>query len=102
MKAIFETVESHLQNKQVYFRKEIANVDLQTIAEARKVHNVGRVSVQRIDVERFALDIEINGKETTIYQYMSRDEFFEWVWDNFIPVSELAISHLISNQNVKS
>ena len=44
----FTDVEKYLMNKQVYFRKEIANSDFKTIAEANKVHTVKGVEITRL------------------------------------------------------
>lgn len=85
----YQDVESYLQNKQVYFKKEIVNSDFKTIAESDKVHNVGKVDVTRISDERVAFTIVVNGVETTMYEYKSDLELFAWVKTNFIPVSEL-------------
>jgi hypothetical protein len=85
----YQDVESYLQNKQVYFKKEIANSDFKTIAESGKVHYVERVNLIRINKEQVAFSINVNGRETTMYEYKSDLEFFSWVKNNFIPVSEL-------------
>ena len=44
----FTDAEKYLMNRQVYFRTEIANVDLKTIAKAGRVHDVGRVEIKRL------------------------------------------------------
>lgn len=85
----YQDVESYLQNKQVYFRKEIANSNFNTIVESGKVYNIGKVDVTRISDERVAFTIIVNGAETTMYQYKSDLELFAWVKTNFIPVPEL-------------
>ncbi len=85
----YQDVEIYLQNKQVYFKKQIANSDFNTIAESGKVHNIGKVDVTRISDERVAFTIIVNGVETTMYEYKSDLELFAWVKTNFIPVSEL-------------
>lgn len=85
----YQDVVNYLQNKQVYFKKEIANNDFNTIAESGKVHNIGKVDVTRISDDRIAFTIIANGAETTMYEYKSDLELFAWVKTNFIPVSEL-------------
>ena len=85
----YQDVESYLQNKQVYFKKEIANSDFKTIAESGKVHNIGKVELTRINNERVAFNLVVNGVETTMYEYRSDLELFAWVKTNFIPVPEL-------------
>jgi len=85
----YQDVESYLQNKQVYFKKEIANSDFKTIAESGKVHNIGKVELTRINNERVAFNLVVNGVETTMYEYKSDLELFAWVKTNFIPVPEL-------------
>lgn len=88
----YEDVKSYLQNKQVYFKKEIVNSDFQTIAESGKVHNVGQCDLKRLNEQRIAFTLEINGTETTMYQYMTDLELFAWVKSDFIPVQELLYS----------
>lgn len=85
----YQDVISYLQNKQVYFKNEIADSDFNTIAKSGKVHNIGKVDVTRISDERIAFTIVINGVETTMYEYKSDLELFAWVKTNFIPVTEL-------------
>jgi hypothetical protein len=85
----YQDVETYLQNKQVYFKKEITNSDFNTIAESGKVHNIGKVDVTRISDERVAFTIIVNGAETTMYECKSDSELFAWVKTSFIPVSEL-------------
>ena len=85
----YQDVESYLQNKQVYVKKEIANSDFKTIAESGKVHNIGKVELTRINNERVAFNLVVNGVETTMYEYKSDLELFAWVKTNFIPVPEL-------------
>lgn len=85
----YQDVENYLQNKQVYFKKEIANSDLQTIAESGKVHNVGKVELKRLNATVVALCIQINDIEANLYEYKTDLELFAWVKTNFIPVCEL-------------
>lgn len=85
----YQDVEKYLQNKQVYFKKEIANSDLQTIAESGKVHSVGKVQLTRLNEQQIAFTLNVNGAETTMYEYKSDLELFAWVKTNFIPVCEL-------------
>jgi hypothetical protein len=85
----YQNVESYLQNKQVYFKKEIVNSDFKTIAESGKVHNIGKVELKRLNEQQIAFTLTINGAETTMYEYKSDLEFFAWVKINFIPVCEL-------------
>lgn len=82
-------VETYLQNQQVYIRKEIANSDFKTIAKCSKVHNIGMVEVKRISENTIAFTIVIDGVETTMYEYKTDDEFFKWIKEVFIPVSQL-------------
>jgi len=91
----YKDVEIYLQNKQVYFKKEIADVNLQTIAAAQTVHYVGAVVLERISEERIAFTIIVNGIKTTMYEYKSDNELFKWVKENFIPVAELAQAYRI-------
>ncbi len=85
----YRDIENYLQNKQVYFKKEIANSDFKTIVEGGKVHNVEKVDVTRISDERVAFTLVVNGIETTMYEYKSDLELFSWVKTNFIPVAEM-------------
>ena len=85
----YQDVEKYLQNKQVYFKKEIANSDFQTIAESGKVHNVGKVQLTRLNEQQVAFDLNVNGITTTMYEYKTDLELFAWVKTNFIPVCEL-------------
>ncbi len=85
----YQDVENYLQNKQVYFKKEIANSDLQTIAESGKVHNVGKVQLTRLNEHQIAFDLNVNGIDITMYEYKTNLELFAWVKTNFIPVCEL-------------
>jgi len=85
----FTDAEKYLMNKQVYFRKEIANSDFKTIAEANKVHNVKGVEITRLNERTISFDIIINGVETTMYEYKTDLELFAWIRTNLIPVNEL-------------
>ena len=85
----YQDVEDYLQNKQVYFKKEIANSDFQTIAESGKVHNIGKVQLTRLNEEQIAFELNVNGITTTMYEYKTDLELFAWVKTNFIPVREL-------------
>ena len=85
----YKDAEKYLQNRQVYFRKEVSNRDLKTIAESDKVHNIGSVDIERLNDTTIALRIQINGIETPIYQYKTDLELFAWIKVNFIPVNEL-------------
>lgn len=85
----YKDVENYLQNKQVYFKKEIANRNFKTIAESGKVHNIGKVDLIRLNEQQIAFTLNVNGTETTIYEYKSDLELFAWVRNNFIPVCEL-------------
>lgn len=85
----YQDVENYLKDKQVYFKKEIANSDFKTIAESGKVHDVGNVEIIRLNEERIAFTLSINGIETTMYEYKSDLKFFEWIKTNFIPVHKL-------------
>lgn len=85
----YQDVENYLQNKQVYFKKEIANSDLKTLVEKDRVHNVGKVELKRLNATVVALSIQINDIETTLYEYKTDLELFAWVKQNFIPVCEL-------------
>jgi len=87
-------VQKYLQNKQVYFRVEITDSDLQTIAEAGKVHEIGSVEITRIEMYRIALDMIINGKETSIILNRTDEEFIKWVKSFLIPVHELVDNFL--------
>ncbi len=85
----YQDVENYLQNKQVYFKKEIANGDFKTIAESGKVHNIGKVDLTRLNKQQIAFTLNVNGTDTTMYEYKSDLELFAWVKTNFIPVCEL-------------
>lgn len=68
---------------------EIVNSDFKTIAESGKVHNIGNVDLSRLNEQRIAFTLNINGTDTTMYEYTSDLELFAWVKTNFIPVCEL-------------
>ena len=85
----YQDVENYLQNKQVYFKKEIANSDFKTIAKSGKVHSIGKVNLTRLNENQIAFTLNVNGTETTMYEYKSDLELFAWVKTNFIPVCEL-------------
>jgi hypothetical protein len=91
----YQDVEKYLQNKQVYFKKEIVNSDFKTIAESGIVHNIGKVELNRISPEIVAFTICINSIEVTMHEYKTDSEFFSWIRSNFIPVSEL-VNHWMS------
>jgi len=86
----YQDVEKYLQNKQVYFKKEIVNSDFKTIAESNKVHYVERVNLIRLNKEQIAFSINVNGREVTMYEYKSDLAFFAWVKCNFIPIHIMA------------
>lgn len=90
----YSDVEKYLQNKQVYFRKNIENSNFKNLAQENKVYNVSKVIVERISDERIAFTISINGAETTMYEYKSDLSFFAWIKNNFIPVNELFNAYL--------
>jgi len=85
----FQDVTSYLQNKQVYFKKEIVNRDFKTIVEAGKVYYVGKVELKRLNENTLSFLLMIEGKEVNIYEYKSDLEIFAFVKTNFIPVQEL-------------
>jgi hypothetical protein len=85
----YRDVEDYLSCKQVYFRKQISNVDLKTIVEAGKVHYVGKVELKRLNENTLSFILMIEGKEVIIYEYKSDLEMFAFVKTNFIPVQEL-------------
>ena len=97
----YTDAETYLANKQVYFRKEIANSELQTIAQANMVHKVGKVEINDTS-NRYhnckAITIEINGIETTIYEYKTDLEIFAWLKTNLIPLNELVDNYLKREQ----
>jgi hypothetical protein len=90
----YSDVEKYLQNKQVYFRKNIENSNFKSLAQENKVYNISKVIVERISDERIAFTIRINGAETTLYEYKSDLEFFAFIKTNFIPVSVLYNAYL--------
>lgn len=90
-------VETYLARKQVYFKKEIANINFQTIASSDRVHQVGRVEVRRLNNQQIAFSIQINDLEATLIEYKSDLELFAWIKTNFIPVSELLNGYLQKN-----
>jgi hypothetical protein len=85
----YRDVEDYLSCKQVYFRKQISNVDLKTIVEAGKVYYVGKVELKRLNENTLSFLLMIEGKEVNIYEYKSDLEMFAFVKTNFIPVQEL-------------
>ena len=85
----FTDAEKYLQNRQVYFRKEISNSDLKTIAKPDRVHNIGRVEITRLNKTTIVIYIEINNEMANIYEYKTNLELFAWIKTNFIPVNEL-------------
>lgn len=99
----YTDAETYLANKQVYFRKEIANSDLKTIAQANMVHKVGKVEINDTS-NRYhsckAITIEINEIETTIYEYKTDLELFAWLRTNLIPVNTLVDNYLKREQLV--
>ena len=58
----FNDVEKFLQNKQVYFKMGIVDVNLRTIVSAKRVHDIGDVSSERISDQTIAFYITIDGK----------------------------------------
>jgi hypothetical protein len=85
----YRDVDDYLSCKQVYFRKQISNVDLKTIVEAGKVYYVGKVELKRLNENTLSFILMIEGKEVNIYEYKSDLEMFAFVKTNFIPVQEL-------------
>lgn len=85
----FTDAEKYLMNKQVYFRKEIVNSDMKTIAKSGKVHDVGRVEITRLSDSTIAVYIGINNEMVNIFEYKTDIELFSWIRVNFIPVNEL-------------
>ena len=91
----YSDVENYLSFKQIYFKKEIANVNLKVIAEMDKVHYVGKVEIQRLNKTTISFSLTINEIDTVIYEYKSDLEFFEFIKNNFIPVPELVRKWLL-------
>lgn len=85
----YRDVEDYLSCKQVYFRKQISDVDLKTIVEAAKVYYVGKVELKRLNENTLSFSLMIEGKEVVIYDYKSDLEMFAFVKVNYIPVQEL-------------
>jgi hypothetical protein len=85
----YRDVEDYLSCKQVYFRKQISNVDLKTIVESGKVYYVGKVELKRLNENTLSFLLIIEGKEVNIFEYKSDLEMFSFVKTNFIPVQEL-------------
>ena len=82
----YKDVEEYLQYKQVFFKKSIANADLQEILKGGEVHNVGKVSIERIRTDAIAFSLEVCGKEITIYEFKEQQEFFKDIKKQFIPI----------------
>lgn len=93
-------IEIHLQNKQVYFRKEITDVNLKTIMQGERVHDVSTVNVERLNESCIAFTVHSGDKQFTLYENKSDKELFEWVKWNFIPVFELINTYLTA-KNIK-
>ena len=90
----FEDVEKYIRNKQVYFRKEICDIDFKTIAESQKVHEVGNVEVKRISKSTIMIEIKINKKTSLLTLEKTDLEFFAWIKTNFIPIKLLIENYL--------
>lgn len=84
----YKEVEEYLQYKQVFFKKGIVNSDLQEILKGGEVHNIGKVSIERIRTDAIAFSMEVCGKEITIYEFKDQLEFFKDVKNQFIPIVE--------------
>lgn len=83
-------IEEYLSNQQVYVTTDIVDSDLRTIAHAHKVYLVGRVEVERLNLDTVVLRIEIGNKWANLYRNHALDLKFEsWVKKVFIPVSVL-------------
>lgn len=95
----YKEVEEYLQYKQVFFKKSIANSDLQEILKGGEVHNIGKVSIKRIRTDAIAFSMEVCGKEITIYEFKDQLEFFKDVKNQFIPIVEFINT---VNQNNKT
>ena len=90
----YTDAEKYLMNKQVYFRKEVSNSELITIAEAYKVHNVGKVEIEKLNDRTIVMRMRINNERVNIYEYKTDLELFAWIRTNFIPVKELVQKYL--------
>lgn len=93
-------IEIYLQNKQLYFRKEITDVNLKTIMQGDRVHDVSTVKVERLNEDCIAFTLHSGDKQFTLYEHKSDVELFEWVKWNFIPVFELINTYLTA-KNIK-
>ena len=87
-------VQIYLQNQQVYFRVEITDSDLKTIAEAGKAHEIGSVEITRLNERTIAFKLVINGKEVSIYRDKTDEAFINWVKAFLIPVHGLVDNYL--------
>ena len=85
----FEDAENYLKFQQVYFKKEICDINMKTVLAANYVHKLNSVSCYQKE-DRFYLEIECKGHISPICTfYKSKLEFFAWIRTNFIPLSEL-------------
>lgn len=82
--------EKYLQNKQVFFKKEIVNIDFKTIAKSGKVHEVYKVNIKRLNETTVLLYMQIDDQEAALYENKTDQELFAFIKSNFIPVPELA------------
>jgi hypothetical protein len=81
--------ENYLKFKQVYFKKEVCNIDFQTQFEANRVHNLLQINIEEVRKNIYCLNINSENQCAFIYKECSKLELFAWIKVNFIPINEL-------------
>lgn len=85
----YQEVVNHLQNRQVYFRKGIVSPTFRVIAGSHRVHNIGKVEVEKTNDGQIMLTMIVDMTKTIVYLSMTDKEFYARIERNFIPVCDL-------------
>jgi len=86
-------LKKYLEQKEVFVKKEISNVDLKTIIKSHSTIFIKSVECDEIRGGCFSLDVNFidfsgENKNIIIYQYLSKNEFLSFVKENFIPIKQ--------------
>lgn len=82
----YKQVEEYLSHQQVFIKKEIVNANFKTITLPNRVYQINKVDVDRINEDTIAITLYFEHEVTTIYEYMTDNEFFKWINLQFIPI----------------
>lgn len=92
-----ESIKKYLEQKEVFCKKEISDVTLKTIIKLNSTIFINLCEFEKIMNGCFCLEINFidfsgENKNISIYQYLSENDFYSFVKENFVPIKELILS----------